>query len=205
MPHIAAASWILHTDSNRTYAILSAPRWNISVPDGPEKDFMNSLQMWYHCSVVLEETVNNHFLRSLSKTAWFWVPMPSTTSSFASYYVWPCNIRVTVTPCRSQKFYPLLCSKAQTNPQRSSLWHFWAFDEIKARSKVVTQMLPALSCYTPDICICRDKHTAQSTSGVTPNRDHQTWEKTCSSRECGKMMFSTAQVKINHLRTNPWD
>lgn len=139
------------------------------------------------------------------RQSWFWVPMPSTTSSFTSYYVWPCNIHVTVTPRRSQKLYPLLCSKAQTNPQRSSLWHLWAFDEIKARSKVVTEMLPALSCYIPDICVCHDKHTAQSTSGVTPNRDHQTWEKTCSSRECGKMMFSTAQVKINHLRTNPWD
>lgn len=68
MPHITTASWILHTDSNRTYAILSAPRWNISVPDGPEKDFMNLLQMRYHCSIVLEEMVNNHFLCSLSKT-----------------------------------------------------------------------------------------------------------------------------------------
>lgn len=57
------------------------------------------------------------------------------------------NISVTVTLHGSQKFYPFLCSKVQTNPQRSSLWHLWALDDIKSNEWAVTEMLSSLPHY----------------------------------------------------------
>ena len=71
------------------------------------------------------------------------------------------NISVTVTPHRSQKFYPLLCSKAQTNPQRSSLWHLWAFEEIKARSRLWKRCCQPCLIICPHICVCHDKHSPE--------------------------------------------
>lgn len=114
---------------------------------------MNSPQMPHHCGIVLDETVNNQSLCSPSKTVMI---LGVCVLYHALFHIVLCmvlqyscysGITVTVTPHGSQKFYPLLCSKAQTNAQRSSLRHLWGFDEIKARAGCDRDAVSSASLY----------------------------------------------------------
>lgn len=112
------------------------------------------------------------------------------------------NISATVTSELSE-ISPFALFQSSNQPTeiilRASLGFWWN----QSKEQVVAEMVSAPSHYIFTY-LCLPWHTAQSTHEIAPNRDPQTWDKTCSPRGW-KMMFSMALVQINHWRTNPSD